>query len=292
MSDTIPILLDTDPGNDIDDAVAISYLLKQPRCELIGITTVSGPVAQRAAIAEVLCRSVGRDDIPIVAGRSGVLSYGQGQPWCSQYPPIEHLPHSLDYPEDAAVDFLRKTIRSRPGEITLVSIGPFMNLALLFALDPEIPFLLKGLYTMAGKFFIGNEPEWNCLIDPVATSMVIKAPRPTHYWFGLDVTTQCTMSPEEVAQRFVGQPLETVVPMAQNWFSHTKKMVFHDPLVVATIFQPELCRFRRGRVHCDARDGATYFTEGEGNDLVASEVDADAFFNEYFRLTTSQTLVN
>lgn len=287
MSDTIPILLDTDPGNDIDDAVAISYLLKQPRCELLGITTVSGPVAQRAAIAEVLCRSVGREDVPIVAGRSQVLSYGQGQPWCAQYAPIEHLPHSLDYPEDQAVDFLRNTIRSRPGEIMLVSIGPFMNLALLFAVDPEIPFLLKGLYSMAGKFFAGNEPEWNCLIDPVATSMVVKAPRPAHYWFGLDVTTQCVMSPEEVSKKFVGQPLQTVVPMAEKWFSHTNKMVFHDPLAVATIFRPDLCGFRKGRVNCDARTGATFFTEGTGDDLVAAEVDVDGFFDEYFSVTQS-----
>lgn len=285
MNDRIPILLDTDPGNDIDDAVAISYLLKQPRCELVGITTVSGPVAKRAAIAEVLCRSVGRKDVPIVAGRSEVLSYGQGQPWCAQYEPIEHLPHSLDYAENQAVDFLRKTIRSRPGEIVLVSIGPFMNLALLFALDPEIPFLLRGLYTMAGKFFVGNEPEWNCLIDPVATAMVAKAPRPEHFWFGLDVTTRCTMEPAEVEARFKGQPLETVVPMAHNWFSHTKKMVFHDPLAVATIFRPDLCRFKSGKVHVDARSGATYFTEGVGNDRVASDVDVDGFFDEYFSVT-------
>ncbi len=287
MSDKIPILLDTDPGNDIDDAVAISYLLKQPRCELLGITTVSGPVAKRAAIAEVLCRSVGRGDVPILAGRSEVLSYGQGQPWCAQYEPIRHLEHSLDYPENAAVDFLRNTIRARPGEITLVSIGPFMNLALLFSLDPEIPFLLKGLYSMAGKFFIGNEPEWNCMIDPVATSMVIKAPRPVHHWFGLDVTTRCTMSPDEVVSRFVGQPLETVIPMAHTWFSHTKSMVFHDPLVVASIFRPELCAFVRGRVHCDARTGATYVTEGTGDDLVAHDVDSEAFFAEYFSVVAS-----
>lgn len=285
MAETIPILLDTDPGNDIDDAVAISYLLRQPRCELLGITTVSGPVAKRAAIAEVLCCAAGRNDVPIVAGRSDVLSYGQGQPWCAQYEPIEHLEHTLDYPENRAVDFMRRTIRQRPGEITLVSIGPFMNLALLFALDPEIPFLLKGLYTMAGKFFVGNEPEWNCLIDPVATSMVMKSPRPAHHWFGLDVTMQCTMSPDEVASKFIGQPLETVIPMAQNWFSHTKRMVFHDPLVVASIFRPELCQYKQGKVSSDARSGATYFTPGAGNDFVAEKVEAEAFFDEYFSVT-------
>jgi inosine-uridine nucleoside N-ribohydrolase len=40
MNSALPILLDTDIGSDIDDAVCLSYLLKQPQCELVGITTV------------------------------------------------------------------------------------------------------------------------------------------------------------------------------------------------------------------------------------------------------------
>jgi inosine-uridine nucleoside N-ribohydrolase len=74
----ISILLDTDIGSDIDDAVALSYLLKQPRCELLGITTVTGDVAKRCACAEVICRSVGRGDVPIHAGTSNVLLTGPG----------------------------------------------------------------------------------------------------------------------------------------------------------------------------------------------------------------------
>jgi len=42
VNPTIPILFDTDIGSDIDDAVALAYLLQEPRCELLGITTVSG----------------------------------------------------------------------------------------------------------------------------------------------------------------------------------------------------------------------------------------------------------
>ncbi|MGV3722366.1 MAG: nucleoside hydrolase, partial [Actinomycetota bacterium] len=42
MTDRIPVLFDTDIGSDIDDAVALAYLLRQPRCELVGVTTVSG----------------------------------------------------------------------------------------------------------------------------------------------------------------------------------------------------------------------------------------------------------
>lgn len=36
------ILFDTDIGRDIDDAICLAYLLNEPECELIGITTVCG----------------------------------------------------------------------------------------------------------------------------------------------------------------------------------------------------------------------------------------------------------
>ena len=53
MTDSrIPVILDTDIGSDIDDAVCLGYLLRQPRCELLGITTVSGQPRVRAAVAD------------------------------------------------------------------------------------------------------------------------------------------------------------------------------------------------------------------------------------------------
>lgn len=65
---TLKVLLDTDIGSDIDDAVALAYLLAQPECELLGITTVSGEAAKRAQLASALCKVAGRD-IPIFPGR-------------------------------------------------------------------------------------------------------------------------------------------------------------------------------------------------------------------------------
>ena len=49
-------LLDTDIGSDIDDAVALAYLLRQPKCDLLGITTVTGEPEKRASIADAVCR--------------------------------------------------------------------------------------------------------------------------------------------------------------------------------------------------------------------------------------------
>ena len=49
------ILLDTDIGSDIDDAVCLAYLLRQPACELVGITTVTGEPVKRAMLASCPC---------------------------------------------------------------------------------------------------------------------------------------------------------------------------------------------------------------------------------------------
>src|SRR5438477_11649802 len=94
----VPLVLDTDIGSDIDDAVALAYLLRQPRCELLGITTVTGNVAQRAALADVLCRAAGREDVPIHAGAPEVLLIGPGQPRVPQYAAVADRPHRAECP--------------------------------------------------------------------------------------------------------------------------------------------------------------------------------------------------
>ena len=54
------VLFDTDIGSDIDDAVALAYLLAQPQCDLLGITTVTGESVKRAELASALCSVAGR----------------------------------------------------------------------------------------------------------------------------------------------------------------------------------------------------------------------------------------
>ena len=282
----IPVLLDTDIGSDIDDAVALSYLLCQPACELLGVTTVTGDVQQRAALAEILCRSVHRE-VPIHCGRRTVLVNGPGQPNVPQYEAVQHLPHRMDRPENTAVAFLAKSIRSRPHEIVLLTIGPYSNIAALFAEDPEIPHLLRGIVSMGGIFLQPGRREWNALVDPVATSIVYAAARPDHLSVGLDVTEKCRMPATEVRDRFHVGPLKTVAMMAEKWFEHTDQITFHDPLAATLIFHPGLCSYSSGRVHVPlnedaAQGGVTQFASGEGTDRIATSVDSAAFFREYF----------
>ncbi len=286
------ILLDTDIGSDIDDAMALAYLLKHPNCELLGITTVSGDVQRRAALADVLCRAAHKPHVPIHCGRREVLTHGLGQPRVPQFAAIEHLHPRLDRPENTAVEFLRHTIRAHPGEVTLLSIGPYSNIAILFAIDPEIPFLLKSFVSMAGVFYGGDRREWNALVDPTATSIVYNSPRKSHVSVGLDVTEHCRLGADEVRRRFVGEPLATVRSMAETWFQQVKEATFHDPLAAALIFRPDLCEYESGRVEspltADLNScGHTVLHPGEGPDKVAKSVRVEAFFEEYFSITTS-----
>ena len=194
------------------------------------------------------------------------------------------MPHRLNRKQDEAVDFLRQTIRSWPGEITLLSIGPFSNIALLFALDPEIPFLLKSLVSMAGVFRSPTiEAEWNCICDPVASAMVAHSKRPQHDWIGLDVTLQCQMTKADCEAKFKGPLLELVLQMATKWFDHAPNITFHDPLAAALIFDPTLCEFERGTVTVNPLKGQTTLELGPGNDRVATGVDSIRFFEEFFR---------
>jgi len=290
MKDRVPLLLDTDIGSDIDDAVCLTYLLAEPRCDLLGVTTVTGQPERRAMLADAICRAAGRPEVPIFSGCDVPLLYEQKQPQAPQAEVLSRWAHREDFEPYAAVDFLRRKIRSRPGEITLLTIGPLTNVGLLFAEDPEVPRLLKRLVMMGGYYFAGRKTEWNTSGDPIASALVFNADVPELVAYGLDVTTQCRLSAEECRKRFAGGPFEVVRAMAEVWFRRAGETTFHDPLAAACIFEPETCTYRTGRVRMDLTPGETYgatlFEESAGGrHRVAEKVNASRFFGRYFDVT-------
>lgn len=299
----IPVLLDTDIGSDIDDALALAYLLRQPRCELVGITTVSGQPQERASLADAVCRAGGREDIPIHAGTSAPLLTEQNQPYAPQSAALVSggWPHR-EFTPSTAIDFLRETIHARPGEVTLLAIGPLTNLALLFALDPEVPRLLKELVLMGGWYFDRPQPEWNIRCDPHAAAMVFAAPVPRLTAVGIDVTQQCRMPADDCRRRFAeaGGPLAPVAAFAEVWFQDRPEITFHDPLAAALIFEPSLCATEAHQISVELtsplRPGQTYVDWDDWHapdpnpswpHHLAASVDAAAFFTHYFSVVTS-----
>ena len=129
---TVKILLDTDIGSDIDDAVCLAYLLANPQCELLGITTVTGEAVKRAQMASALCKIAGKK-VPIYPGAENPLLIAQRQTGAPQARQLSNWRHQTDFPKNDAVAFMRRTIRNNPGEIILLPVGPLTNVALLFA---------------------------------------------------------------------------------------------------------------------------------------------------------------
>ena len=284
------ILLDTDIGSDIDDAVALAWLLANPDCELLGITTVSGEATNRACLASVLCRAAGRR-IPIFPGAELPLLVAQKQTHAPQAAALADWPHDETFPEGRAVDFLRETIRAHPGEVTLLTIGPLTNIALLFALDPSLPGLLKGLVMMCGVFSnraAGYGPrEWNALLDPHATAIVYRHAVGMHRSIGLDVTTRVTLEAAEVRQKFQGPLLRPVLDFWKYWPRHDGNIIFHDPLAAVAVFHPAVCTYEKGTVDVELASprlaGATLWTaDAAGKHEVAFGVDREHFFDLYF----------
>jgi len=283
------LLLDTDIGSDIDDAVCLAYLLANPNCELLGITTVTGEAEVRASLASALCQVAGKS-IPIYPGREEPLLIAQQQPTAPQAAALSRWPHETNFPRGQAVEFLRQTIRAAPGEIILLTIGPLTNIAALFAADEEIPALLKGLVLMCGAYHQPAEtdpPEWNARLDPTATAIVYHAAVKIHRSIGLDVTQQVRMPAPAVRERFQAPLLRPVLDFAEVWFEHADTMTFHDPLAAATIFDESICGFERSQVTIELSQehlaGMTRWTpDPQGKHEVALTVKPERFFEHYF----------
>jgi len=288
---SIKVLLDTDIGSDIDDAVCLAYLLAQPECNLLGITTVTGEAGKRAMLASALCKVSGQR-VPIFPGAEKPLLVSQRQTQAPQAAALSRWDHDTVFPDGEAVEFMRQTIRERPGEVVLLTIGPLTNVALLFSVDAEIPGLLKGLVMMCGVFTNrapGVGPlEWNARLDPHATAIVYGATARIHRSIGLDVTCQVELSAPEVRQRFRARLLQPVLDWAEVWFQHTDTITFHDPLAATTIFDDQVCTFEEGRVDVELASprlqGLTYWDPGavHSRHEVAVAVNPERFFEHYF----------
>jgi purine nucleosidase len=215
LTDRTPIILDVDTG--IDDSIALLYAAASPEAELVAVTCCAGNVDARQV--ELNTRAVlelaGRDDVEVALGREVPLV----RPL--ETTPETHGPRGLGYaelPEPArplsdrhAVDLLIEEARRRPGEITLVTLGPLTNLAVAILREPELPRLLGRYVLMGGSYRSpGNTApttEWNINVDPDAAKVVFSA------WaaaraadsavrlpvaLGLDVTEKAKITPEHV----------------------------------------------------------------------------------------------
>lgn len=217
MADRTTLILDVDTG--VDDSLALLYAAASDDADLLAVTCVSGNVeARQVAInTRAVLELAGRTDVEVALGREVPLIRPlETTPETHGPQGIGHAelpPPSRALSERHAVDLILDEVRRRPGEITLVTLGPLTNLALAVMREPALPRLLKGYTLMGGAFGVsGNTTpttEWNIHCDPDAAAIVFRAwtaaigldpsiRRPLA--LGLDVTEQARIMPDDVVR--------------------------------------------------------------------------------------------
>jgi purine nucleosidase len=245
MTELMPILIDCDTG--IDDSLALLYAVASPEAEIVAVTCCSGNVEAHQVARNTLAvlELAGRADIEVALGRTVPLV----RPL--EITPETHGPQGLGHAElpppsrplseRHAADLIIEEARRRPGELTLVTLGPMTNLAVALERDPELPGLLRRLVFMGGAFRVpGNTTpttEWNIHCDPEAAKQVFDAfgtatLRPLG--LGLDVTEQARVLPDHVVQlaRRAGSTPDDSIALAHDEHPlETSRSVAANPIV-------------------------------------------------------------
>lgn len=255
------IILDTDIGTDVDDAMAVALAALSPEIKVEGITTVYGDVDLRARMAVKILKLLGKEEIPVMAGIREVLLRNREIWWLGhEGEGLLEEGEELSYDKRHAVDFIIDTVMNNPGEITLVAIGPFTNLAVAMAREPLIAENVKQIIIMGGSARLGSigmELEYsdhNVSRDPESASLLFRSGAPI-IMCGYDVTRQVLVRTKDVERlEATKEPLNLAMArMIRKWLDWWKRdfTAMNDPLCIGLLIDPSFCRGKMMNVHVE-----------------------------------------
>jgi purine nucleosidase len=263
-------ILDTDIGDDIDDAFALALALRSPELKLLGITTAFGDTKLRARLVDRYVQRSGQD------GHSGGSGVATRTTMCSRrrrmrarWPERKHAD---------GVEFLLREIRAHPGQITLIAIGPLNNIEAAIKQDPATFRKLKRVVMMGGSVYRGYDgrngerrppdAEWNINRDPAGLRALLASGVPV-FMMPLD-STQIHLETKEREEIFAhGSPLtDQLTLLYHQWKAgnegHPDAPTLFDPVAVTYAIRPDLCPATPLRLEVDDK-GFTRPVDGAPN---------------------------
>lgn len=286
------IILDTDIGDDIDDAFALALVLSSPEFEVLGVTTAWGDTQTRARLVDRFLCETGAESIPVAAGPTTVSKVPLNQkPWAEAFPEP-----GKPYPD--AGDFILQQIRRYPKQITLIAIAPLSNVGRLIDRDPRTFRNLKRVVLMGGSVYRryddlgyapdrGPEPEYNIVSDIPSAQKLFSSGVPL-YVMPLD-STQLKL--DEVKRQLIfhqSKPLNDALTLLYHQWGQQTPTLF-DPVAVAYALSPALCPTRPMRIEVD-NQGYTRPAQGTANAEVCLNSNSDEFFRFYMTRILRQQL--
>jgi purine nucleosidase len=265
-----PILLDTDVGSDVDDALALGLALASPELELVAVTTVARDTRLRARIAARLLGLGGRTGVDVCAGEAAPLLRPAGRfGWFGHEG--QALADGPDAPisDEPAPERIVRAARERDG-LELVAVGPLTNVARALALDPDLPRRVAGLTVMGGhvrEVRIGEHVcapgvDYNLCSDPEATASVLGAGFRTTL-VTADATLQTWLRAADLERLERAGPLARALAAQVRVWSPVQRRIFtalggtlepdnaaflHDPLTLLALVDPQPLRLESLRI--------------------------------------------
>lgn len=279
------IIIDTDIGDDVDDAFALALAVKSPELQILGVMTTFGDTETRAKLTDRFLAEVGRPEIPVLAGKATVAKNPMSQRRYADGGRFAKSSHG------DAVGFLLGQIQKYPGEITLIAIGPLMNLGAAIDKDAATFRKLRRVVLMGGSIRRGYGdlgytrpvppmPEWNILNDVTSAQKLFTSGVPL-FVMPLD-STQLKM--DEVKRAFLFSQGTAVTDqltiLYQLWGQETPTLF--DPMTVAFVLKPELCPVQGMHIRVDEK-GYTREEPGAANAEVCLDSNAEDFFRFYLK---------
>lgn len=277
------VIIDTDIGDDIDDAFALALALKSPELKILGVTTTFGDTEMRARLLDRYLQAVGRSDIPVLAGPETKTNNLMTQAtYAKQFPGKKH--------GDGA-EFILREAQEHPGQITLIGIGPLFTVHAAIERDPAAFRKLKRVVIMGGSVHRGYgldsqgkpkppEPEWNILNDPAGLKTLLASGVPV-FMMPLD-STQVPLDAKDRQGIFAhGSALtDQLTLLYHQWMGnapdHSPTPTLFDPVAVTYTFRPDLCPATPVHIEVDDK-GLTTPGKGVPNAQVCLESDEKGF---------------
>ncbi len=260
-----PVLIDCDPGSD--DALAILAALNSPDLDVVGLTTVGGnaTIDDTTRNALALLEIAGRAEVPVWRGAKrplmGAFRFGYDYHGEAGVGIRLQAPTTREQPE-SAVDAIARAALERPGELTLIALGPLTNVAQALRQEPRLAEEVAEIIVMGGAVEapgnITEYAEFNIYNDPAAANVVFDSGAEVTL-VGLDVTEQVAVSREDEPW-IEGDSASASLArrLLAAWFErHPNRGPYglHDPLAVAAAIDPTLLSCRQGTVGVEVRPG-------------------------------------
>ena len=281
------VILDTDIGTDVDDALALAVLLGSKDVELIGISTVYGDVRLRSAIAMHLCSLVNRP-IPTFIGESNPISGREVWMSGSEGKNFKDL-DSYNPQDTSAVNFLVEAVNSQPQSIDVIAVGPLTNIARALESSPDFVKNVKRVWIMGGDF-TQTKVEHNFKCDTAAAKIVLESQIPISI---LDLPcSQKTIIRLPEIDRIKDAPIlgpllyseimSWITPRNQDW------TIPHDPIAALAMIAPEFFdASAMGHVSID-KDGKSFWKESpSGNVTLLTPNDPENAVERMLELITN-----